>query len=287
MYDMNPLLVPVNFTPCSANAARYAADMALALEADLHLLYAVEVPPGISFMPVPYIIDEQQRNAQWLMRQFTEELNLRTRGQINIISRIDEGGIEACIEAYCAGIRPFLVIMGAPDPQRDTFFYGSDAIMAVRHLPWPLLVVPDKQPFHAIRTITLACLARDIRKGLPVPFDFLLELKELFAARFEVVHFITGHPHEEKEIRELYHWKQVQGELIPELHFIQTESLEDGLAQYLESHRTDWLMIFPKKHHLLELHKSRSKTIISHCPVPMLSICEHVHLPVPKEKHSV
>lgn len=284
---MNPLLVPVNFTPCSANAVRYAADMALALEADLHLLYVVEIPPGVAFTPLPYIIDEQQRNAQWLLRQLSEEMTLRTRGQINIITEITIGGVEDRIEQYCAGIRPFLVIMGAPDPQRDTFFSGSDAITAVRHLPWPLLVVPDGQPFHAIRTITLACLARDIREGLPVPFDFLLELKVLFAARFEVVHFITGHPHEEKEIRELYHWKQVQGALIPELHFIQTESLEDGLAQYLESHRTDWLMIFPKKHHLLELHKSRSKEIVTHSPVPVLSICEHVRLPVPKEIHSV
>jgi len=218
------------------------------------------------------------------MRQFTEELSLRTRGQINIISKIDEGGVEACIEAYCAGIRPFLVIMGAPKPPRDMFFDGSDATTAVRHLGWPLLVVADKQQFHAIRTITLACLARDIREGLPVPFDFLLDLKQLFAAHFEVVHFITGRPGEEKNIRELYHWSQVKGELLPELHFIQTQNLEKGIGRYLQDHRTDWLMIFPKKHHLLELHKSRSKTIISHCPVPVLSICEHARIAVSEEE---
>jgi nucleotide-binding universal stress UspA family protein len=283
---MKSLLVPVNFKPNATNAAHYAADMALALEADIHLLYVLQMPAGTTSIPLPYVMDELRRNGEWLLQELLEDIRRRTGGQVDVVTHIEVGSVEAKIEAYCAGIRPFLVVMGAPEPPPDNFFSGSDTITAVRHLPWPLLVVPGKQQFHAIRTITLACLARDIKEGLPVPFGFVHELKELFAARFEVVHFITGRPGDEKDIRELYYWKQVQGELIPELHFVQTESLEEGLVQYLAGHQTDWLMIFPKKHSLLELHKSRSKMIVTHCPVPVLSIYEDARAALPEENSS-
>lgn len=282
---MRSLLVPVNFKPGAANAARYAADMALAAEAEIHLLYVIVIPPGTTSTPLPYIMDEMRTNAQWLLRELADDLSRRTHGQINIVTHMEWGGVEARIEEYCDRIRPFLVIMGAPEPPHEQFFNGSDAITALRHLPWPLLVVPEKQRFHAIRTITLACQARDIKNGIPVPFAFIRELKEVFAAHFEVVHFITGCAGEEKDIRALYHWKQTRDELIPELHFVQAESLDDGIAKYLAAHHTDWLMIFPRKHRLLEFHKSGAKAIVTHCAVPVLSILEHVHTAAPEEEH--
>jgi nucleotide-binding universal stress UspA family protein len=41
---MKSIVVPVDFSTCSANAARYAADLALAIKADLHLIHVILVP---------------------------------------------------------------------------------------------------------------------------------------------------------------------------------------------------------------------------------------------------
>jgi hypothetical protein len=50
----------------------------------------------------------------------------------------------------------------------------------------------------------------------------------------------------------------------------------EAVDKYLKEHDSDWLMVFPEKHGLLEFHTSRSKALILHCPVPVMSICEKV-----------
>jgi universal stress protein family protein len=51
-------------------------------------------------------------------------------------------------------------------------------------------------------------------------------------------------------------------------------TVEEGITRYLKEQGVEWLMVFPRRHGLLEFHRSRSKPIVLHCPVPVLSICE-------------
>ena len=41
---MKSIVVPIDFSPSSDNAARYAADLALAIKADLHLIHVIQAP---------------------------------------------------------------------------------------------------------------------------------------------------------------------------------------------------------------------------------------------------
>ena len=151
-------------------------------------------------------------------------------------------------------------------------FGQSEAITAARHLPFPLLVIPAKARFKAIRRITLACRLQDIKTGIPVSPSFLKELKDSFGTRFEVVHFFTGAGNPAKSIVDFFHWEQSLGGPSPDLRFIEAETAEKGLFDYLASHPVDWLMLFPKRHRFLEFHKSWSKRIVSKCTVPVLSV---------------
>ena len=60
---MKPLVVPVDFSPASLDAATYAADMAAAVDAELFLLHVIEV--SLTDTPLRrFELDALQDNAQ-------------------------------------------------------------------------------------------------------------------------------------------------------------------------------------------------------------------------------
>jgi nucleotide-binding universal stress UspA family protein len=273
---MKSIVAPVNFTDCSTNAAYYAADMALAMEADLHLLHVLQMPVAPAEVPVGYFFNEMQKDADEFLEKLSDDLRKRTRGQIAVNVQVEVGSVEFKLEAFCERIKPFVVIMGAPGEPIDRIFSGSDAVHAVRHLPYPLLVVPPDAVFHAIRKIAIAAELSDILEAMPVSLDFLKALKEIFSAHFDVINVATEISAEQDQaVFDLYQWRRSLQEVYPELHFVKADTVEEGVKQYLAGHEADWLMIFPRRHGLLEFHKSHSKKIVMHCPVPVMSLCEH------------
>jgi len=273
---MRPLLVPVNNTDNSANAARYAADMALAIDGELHLLHVVRIPVMPAEAPVGYVFDQLEKEGRALLDRLSVELTARTRGQVTIRTLQVIGGVEYQIAEVSRQLRPFAVVMGAPRGFGLGAFGGSPAVDAARHLPYPVLVIPADAVFRRIRRIVLAAEAGDIDSGLPVTVAFLRELRDLFGAHFDVVN-VPGRDDESKKMFELYRWKEAWGELYPELHFVPAESIAEGVDKYIGEHEADWLMLFPKSHGWLEFHRSRSARMVAHSRVPVMSVCEEAN----------
>lgn len=273
---MKSIVVPVNFTESSSNAARYAADMALAVQGELHLVHIVQLPVTPAEIPGPDIIfDELQRNGEASLLSLKKELADRTEGYVSVITHMDTGGVEYHLEEYCRRIKPFVVVMGASGNSLERMFAGSNTVRAVRHLPYPVLVIPDKAVFHAIRKIVLACDLEDIASGIPASVSFLRELRDLFSARFEVVNVVTRSEQSEGQaVFEFNSWKDRLQEIYPEVHFVHTSKVDEGINDYLKEHPADLLLVFPKSHSLLEFHRSQTKKVVLHCPIPIMSLHE-------------
>jgi len=271
---MKKIVVPVNFTAGSTNAANYAADMARSIGADLHLLHVLGIPASTGEMPMTeYVFEEMQQVGVRGLKELWEELVKRTEGKVNIFTDMEIGSVEARIEAYCIKNQPFLVIMSASGDSLQRLLAGGSTARAIRHLPYPMIVVPDNAAFHPIKKIVLACDLDDITGGVPVSLTFLKELKELFQAGFEVVNIDTGRQiAEERTVFEYDAWKQQFHEAFPEVHFVETNKVEDGVNQYAGDAGADLLLVFPKRHRFLEFHKSQAKRIALHSPVPVMSI---------------
>jgi len=273
---MRTLLVAVDGTDNSMNAARYAADMALAIDGELHLFHVVRIPAIPAEAPVGYLFDELEKEGLALLEVLSKELTERTRGQVTIHTLQVIGGVEYQIAEFSRQLRPFAVVMGAP--RRSVFgaIGGSPAVDAARHLPYPVLVIPAGVVFRRIRRVVLAAEAEDIGSGLPVTVAFLRELRDLFGAHFDVVN-VAGKSDESKKVFELYRWKEAWGGIVPELHFVAAESISEGVDKYIGEHEADWLMLFPKSHRWLEFHRSRSAGMVANSRVPVMSVCEEAN----------
>lgn len=273
---MRSIVVPVNFAPSSANAARYAADLALAIGADIYLINVFQIPVSLAEVPMPQsVFDEVRDSGLELVENLKTELTERTGGKIKITADMQTGVVEAKIEAVCKQEKPFLVVMGASGNNLENIINGSTTIRAVRHLPYPVLVIPEKAVFHSIKKIAVACDQEDIDAGIPDNIVFLNELSGLLKARLEVVHVLTDGEESAAEAIEEYNvWKKDVAALNPEMHFVRRPRVEEGINDYLASHKADWLMVFPKSHSVLEFHRSRTKQIVQSCVLPIMSVHE-------------
>ncbi|HVU57939.1 MAG TPA: universal stress protein [Puia sp.] len=271
---MRTIVVPVNFTPNSSNAARYAADMALVAEADLYLLYVLQLPVSVAEFPLnDYVFNEMQESGAEALKQLQEELLKRTEGKINVSTHMEIGAVEAKIEEYCKEKHPFIVVMGASGHTLETALTGSNLTAALRRLPYPLIIVPESVTFKKIGKAVLACDLEDISGGMPVKPTFLKELRDIFQSKFEVVNINTGKQAKTTAaVMDNEAWKSCLEESFPEVHIVDTGNVELGIGQYLFEHGADMLIVFPKKHNFFEFHKSHAKRLALNGSIPIMSI---------------
>lgn len=86
---MQTLLVPVDFSPASTNAATYAANLAKVLNAKLILFHAYMLPTPVS--EVPYVMvtaEEMQKENEELISKLADSLHLQFGVEVQWLVRI-------------------------------------------------------------------------------------------------------------------------------------------------------------------------------------------------------
>jgi nucleotide-binding universal stress UspA family protein len=272
---MKPIVVPVNFSENSANAARYAADLALSIEAEIRLLYIFQIPISMSEVPMPErAYQDLQGSGREMLDKLTHELLGRTNGKVPIQTDMEIGAVEGQIERYCKEKKPLLVVMGATGGGLENTLTGGNSVRAVRHLPYPVLVVPEGVRFHPLRHVVVACDKEDLSAGLPVATPVLRWISDVPGIRLEVVHVLEENE-SASEFNLVYNrWQGVLKGLEPALHFARAKSVEEGMNELLAGSAADLVVVFPKKHNILEFHRSQSKRLVLHCGMPVMSIHE-------------
>jgi nucleotide-binding universal stress UspA family protein len=271
---MKSIVVPINFSACAHNAACYAADMALALKTDLHLIHVIQVPVTTAEIGMTeYLYQEMIDAADASLKGLQVELGKRTHSRIGIKITIEAGGLALKVKDLCTELKPYAVIVGASGPTLEKFLTGSPVAALLHSLRYPVLVVPETAAFHHFRRVLLACDLEDIGSGLPHFHPFLKDLREHFGSRFDIVTVETKKVlADEQSVFEGDAWKEQLKELYPELHLVHTHKVQDGLMEYLNHHDADLVMVFPKKHRLFDFHVSQSRKFAQHSPIPVMSL---------------
>ncbi|HXD78562.1 MAG TPA: universal stress protein [Puia sp.] len=260
---MRNIIVTVDFTENSINAARYAADMAAFIGAELHLVHVLDYKAIHPDVPIPdYVLDEVRDKGFTDLDKLAAELKARSRQKVCVATDLESGPVERQVREFCQWKQPFLVVRGASRGERPE----------ITRLPYPLLTIPPNAVFRQVRNIVIACDAEEINNGMPVPLEFLARLRDLFHTHFEVLHVASRH--EETATISFREWRATLTEKFPEIHFVNAGSVDEGISEYLDHHTVDWLMVFPKKDGPFRIHKSISEKVVLHCPVPVMSIKE-------------
>jgi len=272
---MRPLIVPVNFSECAACAARYAADLARAIDGELHLINVVEYPftsPDLVMSEDVYGV--MLDSAEIYLKEMQADLQTYTVNKVPIHISVGVGDVFAQVEQLCQTVTPYAIILGSSGPTFEKFIAGS-RIGALLRLPWPVLVIPERETFHSFRNIVLACDIADLDSGLPHSFPLIEELHQRFSATIEVLTVsANGIATNEEFFLQSKTWQDHLRQLHPSLHIIHGKNIEEGLFHYLADNPADLVVVFPKKHNFLEFHTRQSKKIAKHSSIPVMSLHE-------------
>ena len=268
---MKTILVATDFSDAASNAACYAADMAVAINAHLLLLHIYEIPMAYLEVPVIANFNELDETAQSQMNKLKEELIKRTMGNINIASQVKTGTFFRELKTTCENINPYVVVMGSQGTtMADHLLFGRHTIHVMKSLQWPLITVPAHLAYASIKKIGLAC---DMDKiAATVPVSAIKMMVNEFKAELHVIN--TGD--KERFAPDIISQSMLLEEkLLPmktHFHFIAHDNIDEGIIAFAEKNNIDLLIALPKRHGIVEklIHKSHTKQFILYSHVPVL-----------------
>lgn len=275
---MKTIIVPTDFSSAALNATNYAADMALAIKANILLFHVYQLPLSVSDTPIVLLsVEEMKEGAENKLLQLKNDLEHITSGALEIQTEARMGNLADELEDCCKQTQPFAVVMGTRGHSAvERALFGSNTLKVIKHLSWPIICVPiGKEYGTGIKKIGLACDFREVKETIPVPV--IRTLVKEFQAELHVLnvdhndqHFKEDTPMQSDFLHTAFE------ELNPQYHYIEHKDIEDGINEFTETNNLDIVITIPKKHKLLEnLFKKRStKQLVFESHVPVMCLHE-------------
>lgn len=270
---MKTILIATDFSPAALNAANYAADMALVINAGLVLFHSYQVPVTYAEVPVAVNMTDLVTDAETRLSRIKAELNQRTGNKINIDTVIKEGAFFYELKTVCETIKPYAVVMGSQGTSAtERFLFGGHTVHAMQYLDWPLITVPAEAHFSAVKKIGFACDFDKVVESTPVE-----EIKMLvndFNASLHVLNTGKRTEYNPDTVFESGLLQEMIGSLNPQYHFITAGNTDEGIMDFVEKNNIDLLLVLPKRRGMLKrmLHRSITKQFVLHSHVPVMAV---------------
>lgn len=271
---MNTLLIPTDFSTVADNALKYAIDMATQYQLDLTLFHVVQLSaPAMANMVYVDTMTDLAQHAEERMADKCKALKAEYPN-LNFKYKVETGLLLDSLEATCQDLKPIAVVMGITgDGTGVDKIIGSNAILAMHSLTNPLIVVPKNGYFRTVSKLCFACDLKDVAASTP-----LLAIKafaKLFNAEVHILN-IDYHnryysPNTQNEIEVL---NLMFDEVEHKFHFIENESVQDALNDFIDRNDMDLLIMLPKKHTFFEslFRRSQTKEMLYHSHIPILAL---------------
>ena len=272
---MKTIIAATDFSPAALNAARYAADMALAIHADLLLLHIAALPSGFGGMLMANTSKAIVQKAEDKMQeQVNYLLNILVPGKLEIFTEVRLGSFQNELIDVCEKEKPYAVVMGSQGTTAtERFLFGGHSVNTMRNLSWPVITVPPEVSFSSIKKIAFAC---DFNKTSSAPVDDIKILATEFNAELHIIN--TGRKDGiDPAVSLKTAWLRMGlAPVKPIYHFIDDVNTDTAIVNFAETNDIDLLVVLPKRPGLLDrlLYTSTSKHLVLNCHVPVVALHE-------------
>lgn len=271
---MNTLLIPTDFSIVADNALKYALDMATHYQLDITLFHVVQITaPEVANIFYADSISDFATHAEQKMNSKVEVLKAEYP-HLNINCKVESGLFLDSLNTYCEEAKPIAVIMGITgDGDGIDKIIGSNAILAMDNLSNPLIVVPKNSYFRSINKVCFACDLKNVATSTP-----LLAIKtfaKLFNSEVHILnidyHNRNFTPNTQNEIDVL---NLMFDNIDHKFHFIENESIQDAINDFIDANEMEMLIMLPKKHSFFAslFKKSQTKEMLYHSHIPILAL---------------
>jgi nucleotide-binding universal stress UspA family protein len=271
---MKTILAPTDFSASSIHAVYYAADLAMATNAQLILFTAVQFPVAASEFSLPAsAMDEIIDLGNSDLEHLADKIKERTSEKISISFEVMFGSVEQQIELMAGRRKPLAIVMGIKSEKSlEQTLMGNSIFHAMNHVPYPILIIPENLQFSPFREIGLACDLENSGDSLPI--ENIKEWLSLFNAKLHIVYVtVKEKKFKAEQLSESISLQNHFRFFHPQFHFLEAASLDDKISDFANLQKLDLLIIIPKTYGISQLfHKKHSKQLMSYKRIPILSI---------------
>jgi nucleotide-binding universal stress UspA family protein len=261
---MNTVIVPVDFSETSLNAARYAAQL-LAGQNDVKMLlyHSYEKPV-------------EAEHAIGALENVKTELNENHALQIEVLA-FEESDFVDGLEKTARHRKADLVIMGITGKSAIAqVFFGSNTLKMAERKVCPVLIVPESATFSPIKNVMLTSDFKNTIESTPSGLikNFLDAFKpQLHIVNVDNEHYISLTENYEAEKQEL---KKMFAEYNPEFYFMRLFDVDEAINLFAESRNIDLIIAVQKNRSFIGklLSSSRTKTLTYHSKMPIMIMHE-------------
>lgn len=248
---MKTILVPVDFSDSSYNAAKYAASLANDFSAKIHLLNVFHIPNPLQTLPIELVVtlDELEDATHSKLKQLSGKLTSLLEYPENLTFSSRNGSSTKEILDHADFIHADLIVMGFKGTGniRDKII-GSTAYSVVRNASTPVLLIPADCSFTPFETAVIAVDINGFRSEREI--SILKEFHSRYGTKYEITHSIIEENSLEKE--SVIQQTEMKMYEIPHHYYFPTnKEPEAGILNISTASQADILIVTPHYHNYL------------------------------------
>jgi len=234
------IIVPVDFSVTSQNAALYALQMLKGRYEDSLMLYHV------------YYLPEDRERAELTLEAMKQKLS--NLGDIRIVCRTEHSlDFADALSRKARHEGAAAIVMGINERSKlEQAFLGSDTLKTVGKTLCPVIIVPKDAKFKEVRRTALVCDMANSKKGIPfVPIKAILTLfrTTLYLLYVSEAHYVCLND------SQIHHCQQLEDQFAvfkPASYFLTDNHFQETLLSFIKNEQIDLLICIPNQPSFLE-----------------------------------
>lgn len=260
---MNTVIIPVDFSDTSLNAASYGVKLLTASPETEIILYHVYDKPDA--------YDNRMESLQKLKEELLQNRNAN-------ISLLAEGGdFTVELEKLARHRQADLIIMGITNRSAiKQVFSSSNTLKMADNKFCPVMIIPSNASYNEIKNVLLATDLKNIVSTTPsVPIKKILCA---FNAKLHIVNVNSEHYIELSEAfaAEQSRLREMFSEFNPEFYFLRLYDIDEAIGEFAKDKKIDLIITIQKEHS--RMHKLFSsghlKKLAYESTVPVITVHE-------------
>ena len=275
--EIKHILVPVDFSPCSLNALRIAAKMAMHWEGKVFITHALQIPDSYmtiagTYTPVDFKQMKEEVTAAFeSLPEQVKELNFVEYETQEVANDLLEG-LFSTIQSKQVD----MIVMGTKsEHDRLERVIGTHAADVIESVNIPVLMIPGELNLLEAKKIGLATDGKSIVNTNRL--GYIAAIAEWLSAEIEV--FFVGKAGENIDFEFSANKKVIDRyfDSFPHhyLNVVSKDTLKGILASVDENH-IDLLAMIPRHHDIIYkwIHGSTTRHMAQHIAIPLMALPE-------------
>lgn len=273
---MKQILVPIDFSEASLNAAKYAAELARVDNTNILLLNVVSQAVISDESVLAPILQTQEEKVNENKRRLQRDVNfLSLEYSSEIAGRVTTGLPVDVIFEIARMHNTDLIVAGMKGRGKSNSIFGSVATAMIRRRELPVLLIPERARFQEWKNITVAT---DFDADMEMNrYELLWELAEKFSSRINILNVEKSDTSmSQSEIIGKVLTETAFSKLDHQFHEVRQRNITRGILSFINENPTDLLVMIEHKHNLFEriFAKEHIKEMSYETRVPLLVLPE-------------